>query len=70
MGLVVQPLDPPLIALSGYRYTYRTYVFQGIAGYRAIPPEIGPIAAEGRGWQGVSQLELPLRGYRAIGGHR
>ena len=66
---ILQPLDPPYRA-TGYRYTYRTYVFQGIARYRAIPPEIGPITAEGRGWQGVSQLKLPSGGYRAIGGYR
>ena len=43
---MVQPLDPPYRA-TGYRYTYRTYVSQGIAGYRAIPPEIGPYRSRG-----------------------
>ena len=67
--LVAQPLDPTHRAI-GYSYTYRTYVFAGIAGYRATPPQICPIAAEGRGWQGVSQLKLPSGGYRAIRGYR
>ena len=36
-NLVVQHCDPPYRAI-GYSYTYRIYVFQCIAGYRAIPP--------------------------------
>ena len=63
---MAQPLDRPYRAI-GYGYTYRTYVFQ-VAGYRAIRPEICPVTAEGTGWQGVSQLKLPSRGYRAIRG--
>ena len=35
--LVVQHCNPPYRAI-GYSYTYRIYVFQCIAGYRAIPP--------------------------------
>ena len=45
-----------------YRYTYRTCVFQVSRVSRCTPPE-WPIAAEGRGWQGVSQLELPSGRY-------
>ena len=36
-ALVVQHYDPPYRAI-GCSYTYRIYVFQAIAGYRAIPP--------------------------------
>ena len=59
-SLVAQPLDPPYRAI-GNRYTYRTCVFQvpqGITLYPP-PPQICPIAAEGGGWQEVSQLKLP-----------
>ena len=66
-NFVAQPLDPPYRAI-GYSYTYRTCVFSGIEGYRAIPPQISPIAAEGRGWQGVSQLKLPSGGIALHGG--
>ena len=39
--LVVQHCDPPY-RTKGYSYTYRIYVFQCIAGYRAItPPPFG-----------------------------
>ena len=34
---MVQHCDPPYRAI-GYSYTYRIYVFQGIAGYRANTP--------------------------------
>ena len=68
-SLVAQPLDPPYRA-RGYRYTYRTYVFQVSQGIGLVPPQICPIAAEGTGWQGVSQLKLPSEGYRAIRGYR
>ena len=34
---MVQHYDPPYRAI-GYSYTYRIYVFQAIAGNRAIPP--------------------------------
>ena len=64
-------LDPPYRA-TGYRYTYRTCVLSGIGGVSSFnpppPPQIGPIAPEERGWQGVSQLKLPSGGYRATGG--
>ena len=43
INLVAQHCDPPYRA-RGYSYTYRIYVFQGIAGYRAIPPQRGGIA--------------------------
>ena len=56
-------------------YTYRTYVFQvsqGIAALYPPPPQIGPIAAEGRaGGEGmISQLKLPspLEGIALYGG--
>ena len=68
-GLVAQLLDPPYRTI-GYRYPYRTYIFSGIARHRAIPPQTCPIAAEGGGWQGVSQVKLPSRGYRAIRRYR
>ena len=45
----------------GYRYIYRTYVFQVSQGIALYPPKISPIAAEGRG---------PSGGYRAILGYR
>ena len=65
---MAQPLDPHHRAI-GYSYTYRTYVFQVSQGIALHPPpRICPIAAEGRGWQGVSQLKLPSGGYRAIRG--
>ena len=35
--LVAQHCDSPYRAM-GYSYTYRIYILQGIAGYRAIPP--------------------------------
>ena len=38
--LVVQHCNPPYRAI-GYSFSYRIYVFQGIAGYRAIPPLLG-----------------------------
>ena len=37
---MVQHCDPPYRAI-GFSYTYRIYVFQCIAGYRAIPPLLG-----------------------------
>ena len=42
LTLVAQHCDPRYHAI-GYNYTYRMmiYVFQGIAGYRAIPPKEG-----------------------------
>ena len=48
-------------SLSRYRVSlYLSHLcFSGIAGYSAKPTQIGPIVAEGRGWQGVSQLKLP-----------
>ena len=64
--LVAQPLDPPYRAI-GYSYTYRIYVFR----YRKVSrctPQIRPIAAEGRGGRGLSQLKLLSGGCRAIRG--
>ena len=55
MSLVVQPLDPPYRA-TGYSYSYRTYVFQ----VTQFPPEIGPIAAEGRGLAGGITAQAAL----------
>ena len=43
MVLVTQHCDPPYRAI-GQSYTYRIYVFLGIAGYRAIPPSSRGIA--------------------------
>ena len=67
-SLVAQQLDPPL---SRYRVLLRLshLCFSGIAGYRAIPPQICPVATEGGGWQGVSQLKLPSRGHHAMQGY-
>ena len=67
-NLVAQPLDPPYRAI-GYSYTYCTYVCQVLQVLRCTP-QIGPIAAEGSGWQRVSQLKLPSGGYRATRGYR
>ena len=48
-SLVSQPLAPPPPPLLRYRvWLYLSHLsFSGIAGYRAIPPQICPIAAEG-----------------------
>ena len=68
---MVQHCDPPYRAI-GYSYTYRIYVFQCIAGCRAIPPFWGSIAqlcSRGGGGVGggVSQLKRALC---AIGRYR
>ena len=66
---------PPYRAI-GHSYTYRIYVFQGIAGYRAIPRFLGRVSRnyvdvlKARGG-GVSQAKAALsaigryRGYRS-----
>ena len=63
-------LRPPYLAI-GYSYTYRIYVFQGIAGYCAIPPLGGGIAqlcwCFESTWGGVSQVKAALS---AIGRYR
>ena len=58
--LVVQPLDP--YRATGYRYTYRTYVFQGIAGYRAIPLKLAPSQPRGEGGRGYRSWSCPWEG--------
>ena len=72
--LVVQHCDPPYRAI-GYSYTYRIYVFQCIAGYRAIPPLLGGyreimlsrggLGGSGGGGGGIAAQACPLR-YRAL----
>ena len=63
--LVVQHCDRPYRAI-GYSYTYRIYIFQCIAGYRAIPPPFWgyrKIMLSGGlrgGLGGVSQLKPAL----------
>ena len=57
--LVTQHCDPPYRAI-GYSYTYRIYVFQGIAGYRAIPPFWG--------WGGGVLRDYPVDVLKARGG--
>ena len=42
--------------------------FSGIARYRDICPEIGPIAAEGRGWQGGIAAQAALGRVSRYGG--
>ena len=64
---MAQPLDPPYRAM-GYNYTYRTLCFSGIAGYRAIPLQLCPIAAEERGWQGYRSASCSLEGVALSGG--
>ena len=70
--LVAQHCDPPYRTI-GYSYTHRIYVFQGIAGYRAIPPPpkggvshnyVDVLKARGGG---VSQVKAALS---AIGRYR
>ena len=46
------------------------FCFSGIAQYRAMPPQICPIAAEGGGWKEVLQLKLRSGGHCAIQGYR
>ena len=73
-SLVAQHCDPPYRAI-GYSYTYRIYVFQDIAGYRAIPPFFfgGGLSRDyvdvlkARGGGGVSQAKAALS---AIGRYR
>ena len=66
---VAQHCDPPYRAI-GYSYTYRSYVFQGIAVYRAIPPTIMLMFWKHVGGGGYrrSRLLSPLEG--AIGRYR
>ena len=67
---VAPTLRPPLSRAIGYSYTYRIYVFQGIAGYRAIPPFGGGghrkmmLMFEST-WGGIAGQGCPLR-YRAL----
>ena len=64
----------PPIALVGYSYTYRTYVFQVSQGIALYPPppkkkHLPLSQPRGGGWQGVSQLKLHSGGialYRGI----
>ena len=69
--LVAQHCDPPPYRAIGYSYTYRIYVFQGIAGCRAIPPQGGVShnyvdVLQARGGGGVIASQgCPLR-YRAL----
>ena len=68
--LVAQPLDPPPIALQGIAIPIAPMFFR-YRGSCAIPAQICPIAAKGRGLQGISQLKLPSGGgSRAIRGYR
>ena len=54
------------LELSGPTARPPPLCLSGIAGYRAIPSQICPIAAERKGWKGISQLKLPSQGYCAI----
>ena len=75
-ALVAQHCDPPYRTI-GYSYTYRIYVFQGIAGIALYPP-LGRVSHnnvdvwKARGG-GVSQVKAALSAIgrcRALGGYR
>ena len=71
--LVAQHCDPPYCAI-GYSYTYRIYVFQGIAGYRAILWGGGEVSHnyadvfESTWGGGVSQVKAALSAIGRFGG--
>ena len=66
--LVAQPLDPRYHAI-GYRYTYRSYVFQVSQGIALYPPQ-SSYHSRVEGWQRILQLKLHSGGHRAIRGYR
>ena len=61
---------PPLsrYRVSLYLLHLCFFRYRRVSRYTPPPPQIGPIAAEGRGWQGVSQLNRLLEGIALHGG--
>ena len=64
--LVAQPLDPPYRA-TGYRYTYRTYVFQVLQGMPLYPLKLALSQLRGEGSRKYRSSSGPLKGI-AVGG--
>ena len=65
--LVAQPLDPPCRAI-GYRYTYRTYVFEVSQGIALYPPKFVLSLPRGEGGRGYRSSSCALEGIALYGG--